>query len=87
MMPLWMLIVWIVVGGVMGVVAPKLLGSKSGFGLIGDVLIGIVGAVAGGYGMSMYGSATVGGAILSVAIAAGAALAILWASRQLKKPA
>lgn len=86
-MPHWMLIVWMIVGGLVGVLAPRLLGSKSAFGVIGDVLIGAVGAVAGGYGMSMYGSATVGGGILSAAVAAGAALAILWASRQLKKPA
>ena len=86
-MPLWMLIAWMIAGGVVGVLAPIVLGSKSAFGLIGDVLIGIVGAVAGGYGLSMYGSAHLGGALLSVAAAVGAALAILWASRQWKKPA
>ncbi len=86
-MPVWTLIVWMVLGAVSGLLAPKLLGGKSPFGLTGDVLLGVVGAVAGGYGMSMYGSATVGVALLSFAVAVGGAFAILWALRQLKKTA
>ncbi len=39
---------WIVVGAIAGWVAGKLIRGK-GFGLIGDIIVGIIGALVGGW--------------------------------------
>jgi len=41
-----MILIWIIVGLVAGVLASMVVGS--GFGLVGDIVIGIVGAFVGG---------------------------------------
>ena len=46
-MTLEMVLIWIVVGLVAGVLASFVVGS--GYGLIGDIVIGIVGAFIGGW--------------------------------------
>ena len=42
------IITWLVVGLVAGVLASAIFG-RSGYGLLGDILLGIVGAVVGGW--------------------------------------
>ena len=41
------IIAWLVVGLIAGWLASQVMGS--GFGLVGDIIVGIVGAVIGGY--------------------------------------
>jgi len=53
------IILWIVFGAIVGVVASMLMGS--GDGLVMDIIIGIVGAVLGGWLMSFFGKSGVTG--------------------------
>jgi uncharacterized membrane protein YeaQ/YmgE (transglycosylase-associated protein family) len=53
------IIIWIVFGAIVGWVASKIMGSGSG--LLTDIIIGIVGAVLGGFLMSLIGKSGVGG--------------------------
>ena len=51
---------WIILGLVSGFVASKIV-NKSGEGIVLDIILGIVGAVVGGWVFSMFGSQGVSG--------------------------
>ena len=53
-------IAWIVLGLIAGFIASKLV-NKSGDGMLLDILLGIVGAVVGGWLFNMFGMAGVTG--------------------------
>jgi uncharacterized membrane protein YeaQ/YmgE (transglycosylase-associated protein family) len=53
------LLLWIVFGGLVGWAASALM--STGGGLVWDIVVGIVGAVIGGYIMSFLGQGGVGG--------------------------
>ena len=53
------IILWIVFGALVGWVASMVM--KSGGGLVWDIVVGIVGAVIGGFIMSLLGEGGVGG--------------------------
>ncbi len=53
-------IVWIVLGLIAGFIASKLV-NKSGDGMLLDILLGVVGAVVGGWLFNMFGMAGVTG--------------------------
>jgi uncharacterized membrane protein YeaQ/YmgE (transglycosylase-associated protein family) len=59
-MDLTAILVWIVVGGVAGLLA-SLLVRGTGLGLVGDIVVGIVGAFLGGFIYSLFGHAGVTG--------------------------
>lgn len=52
------LILWIVFGAVVGWVASAVM--KSGGGVLSDIIVGIVGAVVGGFFLSLFGQGGVG---------------------------
>jgi uncharacterized membrane protein YeaQ/YmgE (transglycosylase-associated protein family) len=54
------ILVWIIVGGVAGLLA-SLLVRGTGLGLIGDILVGIVGGFLGGFIFNLFGQAGVTG--------------------------
>lgn len=90
-MPLWVLIVWLVIGVAAGFLAPRIMGGQSAGGLVGDLVMGIVGALLGGYGLSMVLPAALqgalGGLIVTVLVAMIGAFALIWIARRLKKTA
>lgn len=53
------IIIWIVFGALVGWIASALMGG--GGGLLWDIIVGIVGAVIGGFLMSLVGQSGVGG--------------------------
>lgn len=53
------IILWIVFGAIVGVIASMVMGNKDG--LIIDIIIGIVGAILGGWLMSFIGKSGVTG--------------------------
>ncbi len=59
------LLTWIVVGLVAGVLASLVMGG-TGYGLIGDIIIGIVGAFVGGWLFSRMGVSTPFGGLAGV---------------------
>jgi len=69
---------WLVLGLIAGFVASKLY-AGSGQGAIIDIVLGIVGAVVGGFLFSMFGAAPVTGFNLySMIVAIVGAVVVLW---------
>ena len=83
-MPVWTLIVWLLIGLGAGVAARKILGGTTPGGLLGDLAIGIIGSIIGGYGLSLLGIAGNGGIIATFIVALVGALALIWVVRKLK---
>ena len=78
------LIWWIVVGGIAGWLAGKVM-KGGGFGVLMDIVIGIVGAMIGGWLFGMLGIFSGGGLIGSILVAFVGACILLWLVRQIKK--
>ena len=72
------IIAWIVLGLIAGFIASRIV-NKSGEGLILDIVLGIVGALVGGYLFSVFGAAPVTGFnIYSVLVAVVGAVLVLF---------
>jgi uncharacterized membrane protein YeaQ/YmgE (transglycosylase-associated protein family) len=68
---------WIVLGLIAGFIGSKIV-NKSGEGLLMDIVLGIVGAIVGGWLAGFFGLTGVSGINLySVAIAIGGAIVVL----------
>ena len=68
---------WIVLGLIAGFIASKLV-NKSGEGLLLDIILGIVGAVVGGWVFNMFGMAGVSGVnVYSMVVAVIGAVIVL----------
>ena len=69
-MPIWTVFVWIIIGLIAGVVASRLMGRPGRYGVVGDIVVGLVGAVLGGgiVGLLGLGAAT-GGILGSIVVA------------------
>ncbi len=68
---------WIVLGLIAGFIGSKIV-NKSGEGLIRDILLGIVGAIVGGYLFGMFGHSGVTGLNLySLVVAVIGAIVVL----------
>jgi uncharacterized membrane protein YeaQ/YmgE (transglycosylase-associated protein family) len=71
------IIAWLVLGVVAGFIASKIV-NKSGEGLIRDLILGVVGAVVGGWVMESFGNAGVSGLnIYSFVVAIVGAVVVL----------
>jgi len=76
---------WIVFGLIAGALAKWIMPGKDPGGIIVTILLGIGGAVVGGFIASLLGLGTVGGFSLgSFLVAVGGALLLLFGYRQLK---
>jgi uncharacterized membrane protein YeaQ/YmgE (transglycosylase-associated protein family) len=69
-------IVWIIVGGIAGFLASKVLTGK-GMGLIWDVIVGILGGFLGGWLAGLFGIATTNIVIEIVIAFVGAAILLI----------
>jgi uncharacterized membrane protein YeaQ/YmgE (transglycosylase-associated protein family) len=71
------IIAWLVLGLIAGFIASKIV-NKSGEGLLLDIVLGIVGAVVGGFLFSLIGAAPVTGFnIYSILVAVVGAIVVL----------
>lgn len=71
------IILWIVLGGIAGWLASMIM--KSSHGILGDIIIGILGALLGGFIMNMLGYSSVSGFNLySIIVAVLGAVVLLW---------
>ena len=77
------LILFLVIGLVAGWLASRIMKGK-GFGLIGDLIIGVIGAILGGWLFGFLGI-TVGGIIGSLVTALVGAIVFLYLLRIIKK--
>jgi uncharacterized membrane protein YeaQ/YmgE (transglycosylase-associated protein family) len=77
------LIYWVVVGLIAGWAAGKIM-KGGGYGTIMDIVLGIVGAVVGGWLLGMLGISA-GGLIGTILVAIVGAVFLIWLSRMIKK--
>ena len=80
-MGLWGIIVWIVVGGLAGWVASKIVGTDKSQGAVGNIVVGILGALVGGFIVELLGGTGFSGFNLwsfLVALLGAVILLFLW---------
>ncbi len=83
-MPVYALVLWALVGLLAGQFAPKLLGPRRPFGTGGDMVVGAIGAIAGGYGLGLIGGSGGTGIVVSLLTGLIGAVVLLWGARKLK---
>ena len=73
--------IWfILIGLVAGALAGRLV-QGSGFGIVGDIVVGIVGALLGGFLFGAFGLSTGGGLVGSLVVATVGAVVLLYGIR------
>jgi len=78
---------WIVLGLIAGFIGSKIV-NRSGEGLLMDIVLGIVGAIVGGWLAGYFGLAGVSGINLySIAIAVGGAVVVLLVYHAIRRAA
>jgi uncharacterized membrane protein YeaQ/YmgE (transglycosylase-associated protein family) len=72
------IIAWVVLGLIAGFIASKIV-NHTGAGLVMDIVLGIVGALVGGFVFSLFGAVGVTGFnIYSMLVAIVGAVVVLW---------
>lgn len=61
------LLFWVIVGLIAGFLASMVM--RGGYGVVGDIIVGIVGAVIGGFLMSLLGFSASGGLLYTILVA------------------
>ncbi|MEO8005800.1 MAG: GlsB/YeaQ/YmgE family stress response membrane protein [Betaproteobacteria bacterium] len=77
---LWFLIVGLIAGWLAGMLV-----KGGGFGLFGDLVVGVIGAFIGGYLFSLFGASAGGGLIGSIVVATVGAVLLLIVVRAIKR--
>lgn len=77
---LWFLIVGIIAGWLAGVLV-----KGGGFGLVGDLVVGVIGAFLGGFLFNLLGLYSSGGLIGSIVVATVGAVVLLIIVRAIKR--
>lgn len=77
------LIWWIIIGLIAGWAAGKIMKGR-GFGMIGDILLGMVGGIVGGWVVGLLGIGG-GGLIWSILVSILGAVILIWLARMIKK--
>jgi uncharacterized membrane protein YeaQ/YmgE (transglycosylase-associated protein family) len=76
---------WIIVGLIAGFLAGKVM-KGGGYGIVVDIILGLLGAILGGWVFGLLGLNTAGnGLIYSVLVAFVGAIILIWITRLLKK--
>tara|TARA_R110002050_G_scaffold9504_1_gene32945 strand:- start:89867 stop:90124 length:258 start_codon:yes stop_codon:yes gene_type:complete len=79
------LIIFLAIGGLSGWLAGKIMNSRK-FGLVGNVVIGVIGAVLGGFVFNLLGfHANAGGLLGAIVTATLGAVMLLYAINLIKK--
>lgn len=78
------LLIFIAIGAVAGWLAGLIM-RGGGFGLLGDIVVGIVGSVAGGYLFGLAGVSVGGGLVGSIVTATVGAVVLLFLIRLVKR--
>jgi uncharacterized membrane protein YeaQ/YmgE (transglycosylase-associated protein family) len=74
---------WLILGLIVGFIASRVMGA-GGYGLIGDIVVGILGAFVGGWLSTQFlGLAVDGINVQSIAISLGGAIILIFVSRLL----
>lgn len=79
------ILLWLLLGLVAGWLASVIMGTNSQQGMLMDIILGVVGAFAGGLLMNIFGQAGVTGFNLySLFVATLGAIALIWLGRMLR---
>ncbi len=76
---------WIIVGLIAGWAAGKVM-KGGGYGVIADILLGIVGGILGGWVVGLFGFGA-GGLTWSILVAILGAVILIWITRLIRKEA
>ena len=76
------LIFWIIVGAIAGWLAEKIMKADMGLGM--NIVVGIVGALIGGFLVELVGFNDDGGLIWSILVATLGAVVLLWVLNKVK---
>ena len=80
------IVLWIIFGAVAGWIASVIMKTDSSQGTMMDIIMGVVGAVAGGFLMGLVGQSGVTGFDLrSLAVAVVGAVAVIYVGRMMRK--
>ncbi|HZK05081.1 MAG TPA: GlsB/YeaQ/YmgE family stress response membrane protein [Actinomycetaceae bacterium] len=71
-------IMWLIVGGLAGWLASVIMKSDNSFGIIGDIVIGIIGGMLGGFLLSLVGLQGTGSWIGTFVTALLGAVVLIW---------
>ena len=78
---------WIILGLIAGWLASKIMGTSGSQGVLMDIVLGIVGALVGGFVFSLFGTAGVTGFnIWSLIVATIGAVIVIWLYHKLAGP-
>jgi len=78
-------LIWVIlVGLIAGWLAGKIM-QGSGYGTVGDIVLGILGGVVGGWLVQLFGFFPAGGLITSIIVATLGAIVLIAVARTLKK--
>lgn len=73
----------IIVGGIAGWLSGLIM-KGAGFGLLGNIVVGVIGAVVGSWLFGFFGISAGGGMVGSIITALAGAVVLLWVARLLK---
>jgi uncharacterized membrane protein YeaQ/YmgE (transglycosylase-associated protein family) len=77
--------VWFIVVGLVAGWLAGLLVKGGGFGVVGDIVVGVLGALLGGFLFSSFGASLGGGLIGSVVVATIGAVILIFIVRLIKR--
>ena len=72
--------VFVLIGLIAGALAGRVVGAR-GYGMLGDITVGMVGAFLGGWIFTVFGDVAGGEILVGLFTAAGGAIVMLWAIR------
>ena len=58
---LWIIISWIIIGGIIGLLARAVMPGKQAMGIGMTIVLGVIGAIVGGFIGSLFGGAGISG--------------------------
>ena len=80
------IVLWIIFGGISGWIASLIMKTNSSQGTITDIVLGIIGAIVGGFLMGMVGTVGVTGFDLrSLVVAVIGAVVVIYVGRLIQK--
>ena len=75
----WGFLGWIILGGIAGWIASKIMKTDAQMGIVMNIIVGIVGGLLGGWSLSAFNvNVAGGGLIFSMLTAIGGAVILLW---------
>lgn len=81
------IILFLIIGGVAGWLASMIMGTNASQGTLGDVVLGVVGALVGGLAMSFLGQAGYTGFnFYSLFVALLGSVLVIWLGRMINSP-